>query len=54
MARLFLWVAVLIVILATCISTFTGDDLNDQAYVLLFSCLGVLAVCESIDGLKKK
>ena len=54
MARLFLWVVVVIVILATCISTFTGDNLHDHAYVLLFSALGVLAVCESIESSKKK
>ena len=54
MARLILWVTVIIVFLSSIISMFTGDDLKDHSYVLMFSALGVLAIGESIESLNRK
>jgi hypothetical protein len=53
MARLILWVTIICGFVIIGASMFTGDELSDKGVLLIFGSLGVLALGESIESLKK-
>ena len=54
MAKYLLWFIVILGFLALIISHSSGEDIGLFPRIVIFSCLGVLAICESIQKLNKQ
>lgn len=53
MAKLILWIMVILSFITAIIAYSTGEDIGLFAKILLWSGLGVLATCESIEKSKE-
>lgn len=52
MAKVMLWLIVMTVLVSSAIVYIFGGDVGSDARLVAISCLGVLAICESIEKLK--
>lgn len=52
MAKNILWLTVILVFVSFLIAYFNGDDIGVSPRIIMFSALGVLAICESIEKTK--